>query len=54
MIIFFGAVLGAANGAYIARRRKGKMADILQYGFIYGMIFALIGLFISIFISRYL
>jgi len=44
--------LGATIGAYIARRRKGKLADILQYGFIYGMIFALISLFISILISR--
>lgn len=52
MIILLGAILGVIFGAYTARRRKGKLADILQYAFVYGMLFALIGLFVSIYINR--
>ncbi|VAV87445.1 hypothetical protein MNBD_ALPHA07-2305 [hydrothermal vent metagenome] len=48
MIILFGAILGAIFGAFKARRRKGKPADIAQYAFIYAVLFALIALFITI------
>jgi len=52
MIILIATVLGAAVGALQARRRKGKLADMMQYAFVYGVIFALIGLFITIILTR--
>ena len=52
MIILIGAVLGAVFGALLARRRKGKTADILQYAFIFALLFALGGLFAGIFFHR--
>lgn len=52
MIILLGAVLGALTGAMVARRRRGKVADLLQYGFVYALIFALIGLFVTLIIHR--
>ena len=53
MIVILGAIVGAALGALIARRRKGTLADILQYAFIYCLIFALAGLFLTLIIHRY-
>lgn len=47
-----GALLGAITGSLIAYRRKGKLADILQYGFVFAVIFALAGLFIALIILR--
>jgi len=44
--------LGAVTGALIAKRRKGRLADILQYAFVYALVFALAGLFITLFIHR--
>ena len=52
MIVLFGAILGAVAGGLIARRRKGKTADILQYAFVYALIFALAGLFVTLMIHR--
>ena len=52
MFVLFGALIGALTGGTIAKRRGGKRADILQYGFVYAMIFAIIGLFITLFIHR--
>lgn len=52
MIILLGAVLGALTGVMVARRRRGKVADLLQYGFVYALIFALIGLFVTLIIHR--
>lgn len=52
MIVFIGALLGAATGALIARRRKGRIADIAQYAVVYAMAFALIGLFATLIIHR--
>jgi len=46
------AVIGAVCGAFVARRRKGTLADILQYATVFAVIFALAGLFISIVIVR--
>ena len=36
----------------IAKRRKGRLADILQYAFVYALIFTLIGLFATLIIHR--
>ena len=52
MIIFLGAILGAVIGAFTAFRRKGKLADILQYSAVYALIFAIGGLFLTIIIQR--
>jgi uncharacterized membrane protein YgdD (TMEM256/DUF423 family) len=52
MFVLLGALLGAITGVTIAKRRKGKRLDILQYGVIYAMIFAIIGLFVTIIVHR--
>jgi uncharacterized membrane protein YgdD (TMEM256/DUF423 family) len=52
MIVLLGAILGAVSGSLVAYRRKGSLADILQYGFVYAMIFALAGLFLTLIIHR--
>lgn len=52
MIVLIGGILGAMTGALIARRRKGGLADILQYAFVYAAIFALLGLFATLIIHR--
>jgi uncharacterized membrane protein YgdD (TMEM256/DUF423 family) len=52
MIVVLGALVGAITGALVARRRKGRLADILQYGFVYAMMFALAGLFVTLIIHR--
>ncbi len=52
MFVLLGALLGAIIGATIAKRRKGKGLDILQYAVIYAMIFAIIGLFVTILVHR--
>jgi len=52
MLVLIGAILGAVTGAFIARRRKGRLADILQYAFVYGMVFGLAGLFLTLIIHR--
>ena len=52
MIVLIGAILGAVTGGLIARRRKGKTADILQYVFVYALMFALAGLFLTLIIHR--
>ncbi|WP_417729517.1 hypothetical protein [Roseovarius sp.] len=52
MIVIIGAILGALTGALMARRRKGKLADILQYAFVLALIFALVGLFVTLIIHR--
>ncbi|MGX0977172.1 putative membrane protein YeaQ/YmgE (transglycosylase-associated protein family) [Roseovarius sp. MBR-51] len=52
MIVIIGAILGALTGALMAWRRKGKLADILQYAFVLALIFALLGLFLTLIIHR--
>lgn len=52
MIVIIGAIMGALIGAFIATRRKGRLADILQYAFVYMLIFALAGLFATLLLHR--
>lgn len=52
MIILIAALAGAALGAFQARRRKGRTADILLYAAVYALIFALAGLFAAILFER--
>jgi prolipoprotein diacylglyceryltransferase len=52
MIILIAALIGALLGAYQAKRRKGKLADILQYAAVYALLFTLVGLFATLLIDR--
>ncbi len=52
MIVLLGAILGTALGAFVAWRRKGRVADILQYAFVYFLIFTIAGLFVTLIIHR--
>jgi len=54
MIVIAGFVIGALWGGWLARRRKGKPADIAQYAAVYGIAFAIIGMFITILAERLL
>ena len=52
MIVLAGAVLGAIIGASLARKRKGKPLDIVQYAAVYAIGFSLLGLFATLIIHR--
>lgn len=52
MIVVFGSIFGAITGAFVAYRRKGRLADILQYSFVFFLIFTMAGLFATLFIHR--
>lgn len=52
MFVILGALLGATLGTVVAWRRKGQLADILQYAFVYCLMFTLLGLFATLIIHR--
>ncbi|MCY3984730.1 MAG: hypothetical protein OXE85_12545 [Roseovarius sp.] len=52
MIILLGVALGLATGTFVAVRRKGTVADILQYAFAYCIFFTLVFLFATLIIQR--
>ncbi len=52
LLALIGAILGAVTGALLARRRKGTLADMLQYAAVFAIAFALAGLFATILILR--
>lgn len=54
MIVIAGILLGALWGGWLAKRRKGKAADIAQYAAVYGIAFGIIGMFVTIFVERLL
>lgn len=47
-----GIIIGAITGAFAAKRRGGKLLDLLQWGGVLAIIGALIGLFLLVFIER--
>lgn len=47
-----GILIGAIFGAFRAKKRGGKMQDLIQWGLVFAIIFGLIGLFALIFIER--
>lgn len=47
-----GALLGAIVGAFAARRRGGKGADMAQWGSVLAIVFGMLGLFLLVFIER--
>ncbi len=52
MIVIAGLVLGVLTGTFTAKRRGGKMLDVLQYGAVYGIAFCLVGVFVTIVLER--
>ena len=53
MIFYASTIIGAAYGAFLAKRRGGKGLDMLQYAAGFGILFAIIGLFITLGINRF-
>ena len=47
-----GLFLGAVLGAFRAKQRGGKLADVLQWAAVFAMIFGVIGLFIAVIMTR--
>lgn len=45
---------GAVLGAYLARKRKGKILDILQYAGVYFMAFGVLGVLLNTVLLRIL
>jgi hypothetical protein len=52
MIVIAAFLAGALSGALIARRRNGRLADILHHAAIYGIASGLLGLFATLIIDR--
>lgn len=50
--VMAGFVLGAVIGAYRARRRGGRLADMLHYAAIHAIPLTLLGLFLTIYLDR--
>lgn len=47
-----GFILGALWGAWRARNRRGKTADMVQWALVHGLILAMLGLLAAILIVR--
>ena len=54
MIVIFGALVGAAWGGYLAKKRGGNRLDIAQYAASSAIAFGLLALFASIVLARVL
>ena len=52
MLVLSGALIGAAFGAFLAKRRKGKALDIAQYAAAYAILFMIVGVFLTLFVHR--
>ncbi len=52
MIVIGGLLLGAALGIITAKKRKGSLADVLQYGAVYAIAFGLLGLVVTLVLDR--
>ena len=48
MVSLIAFIIGAAIGAYTARRRGGNTLDILQYAAVFGIILALVSVLVSV------
>lgn len=49
---YFGLLLGAIFGAFLAKRRNGKLLDFLQYGAVCSIIGGIIALILNVIILR--
>lgn len=47
-----GILIGAAFGAWRARRRGGNRLDMAQWGAVYAIVFGLAGLMLAILLGR--
>lgn len=54
MFVIGGLVLGTLAGAYTARKRGGRPADMAQYAAVYGIALGLLGLFVTLILDRLL
>lgn len=52
MLIYIFAALGAAYGAFLAYRRKGRALDIAFYAAAFLIIFTIVGLLINVLLLR--
>ncbi len=48
MIVAICLILGVVLGLRAARRRRGKVIDMLRYAVVYGIAFSLLGVFLSL------
>ncbi len=49
MVAFTAFVIGAAFGAFVARRRGGNLLDVLQYAGVWGLLLALASVIVSVY-----
>ncbi len=54
MFVIGGLLLGTIGGAWRARARGGKLADVLLYATAHGIVLGLAGLFLTLFLDRML
>lgn len=47
-----GLLIGALLGALMAKRKGGKLPDLLQWAAVMALILGMIGLFVAIFMTR--
>lgn len=52
MIVLISALLGAAIGAFQAKKRGGNRKDIAQYAVGYGIAFTLLGFVFAVVLDR--
>jgi len=52
VIVIFDGLIGALMGGTLAKKRKGKTIDIIQYAGIYFLIFVILGLFLNTILLR--
>ncbi|WP_164860799.1 hypothetical protein [Parasedimentitalea marina] len=52
MIVISGLIIGALFGSYMARKRGGRLGDILQYAAVYGIILGLAGMLLTLMVHR--
>jgi uncharacterized membrane protein YeaQ/YmgE (transglycosylase-associated protein family) len=52
VIAILVGLIGALIGGTLAKKRKGKTIDIIQYAGIYFLIFAILGLFLNTLLLR--
>jgi MFS-type transporter involved in bile tolerance (Atg22 family) len=52
VIVIFVGLIGALIGGTLAKKRKGKTIDIIQYAGIYFLIFVILGLFLNTILLR--
>lgn len=52
MIVIGGLVIGALLGAYMARKRGGRLGDLLQYAAVYAIILGLAGMLLTLAVHR--